>query len=187
MQLASQQQANQLAWAHAQNALAHWRQAALRLRQQLAAMPLRQQQLAELQTREQAAQQRYAGLTAAAQQAGMTARLARSQPRQIAQILSPATQPTQPVSPNRRQWNWMGLLAGLAAGIGLAAWVETRDSRLWDTGQLPAARPEQIWGLIPELATASEHRQKQRRRQLDYAVLSLLIFGLSLGSWWICH
>ena len=181
MQLASRRQSNQLALG---SALADERRLQARLarrQQQLALAPLRGQQLDALTTRLNAAQAAYNSLASRAQQSALATALERREQGRQTRVLVPATRPERPNWPNRAQWNWMGLLLGLALGAGTAAALESHDDRLWTQEALPGGT---LLAAIPRLATEAELRRADRQRRWTWAVSLLLVLLIAAGSWW---
>src|SRR4051794_17788995 len=67
-----------------------------------------------------------------------------------ARTLSPAEPPSSPSSPNPVRNTLIGGLIGLALGIGLAIWLERRDSRVRDPRDIEAVFGRPIIGRIPK-------------------------------------
>ncbi len=181
MQLASQRQANQMALASALSEQRRLQARLALLQRRLAKAPLRGQQLAALTTGLNEAQAAYNSLAARAQQSALaTALELREQGRQT-RVLVPATRPQRPSWPNRAQWNWMGLLLGLALGAGLAVALESRDPRLRSEKDLPGGK---LLASIPRLATETELRRETYFRRWTWAVSLLVTAVIAAGSWW---
>jgi non-specific protein-tyrosine kinase len=67
-----------------------------------------------------------------------------------ATVVSPATTPTVPVSPRPKINLALGLLVGLALGIGAAVLRESLDTTIKSADDLAALTPSPLLGVIPE-------------------------------------
>lgn len=88
-------------------------------------------------------------------------------------LLDPARLPQQPFSPDRLLINLMGILGGLAVGLGLVALIEYRDSTFKADHEVAQVLELPVLAVVPVMRTDAERRAEFRKR---------LILNLGLGS-----
>jgi polysaccharide chain length determinant protein (PEP-CTERM system associated) len=144
------------------------------------AVPARETELAEL-TRDYATLQKlYEGLLSKNEESKIAANLERRQIGEQFKILDPARPAEKPFSPNRTRINLFGLLAGLGLGLGLAAFLEYRDSSFRTQDEVTAVLALPVLAQIPLIITPAEHRQLRRRRIA--AVLATVVVMVATGA-----
>lgn len=82
------------------------------------------------------------------------------------QVTDAARLPERPISPNRTRLNLMGLLAGLAFGVGLAALLEYRDTTLKTDDDIITTLALPVLAVIPAMTNGRERAQQRRRKRL---------------------
>lgn len=71
----------------------------------------------------------------------------------VVELVTPAVAPTAPSSPRPKLDALLGLVVGLALGVGGAFLIETLDDRIRDPAALEAAAGLPMLGVIPRVAT----------------------------------
>jgi polysaccharide chain length determinant protein (PEP-CTERM system associated) len=99
------------------------------------------------------------------QEARMAANLERRQGGEQFRLLDPARIPERPFSPNRPKLLMMGLVMGVAIGVGLIALLEYRDRSLRTDDDVMLALALPVLAVIPQM-TSSVERQTLRKRKL---------------------
>jgi polysaccharide chain length determinant protein (PEP-CTERM system associated) len=79
-------------------------------------------------------------------------------------IIDGARLPERPVSPNRVRYNLMGLLAGLALGLGLVALLEYRDTTLKTDNDIVISLALPVLAVIPAMLSTADRRRRRRKR-----------------------
>jgi polysaccharide chain length determinant protein (PEP-CTERM system associated) len=82
------------------------------------------------------------------------------------QILDPANLPSRPVRPNRQMIVVIGILAGLAGGIGLAFVWDTMDASFKTGDEISAYVNTPVLATIPALLTRSSVLEQRRSQSL---------------------
>jgi len=103
----------------------------------------------------------------------LAANLERRQGGEQFKIVEPARVPEKPISPDRQQINLFGILAGLAAGVGLVALLEYRDQSFKTDDEVTSILALPVLAVVPLMQSDAERKQQTRRR---------LFIGLGLGS-----
>jgi polysaccharide chain length determinant protein (PEP-CTERM system associated) len=81
--------------------------------------------------------------------------------------------PLMPFKPNRKAIVFMGIVMGIAAGIGMASLREFLDDRIHNMGTIQRTVGCAVLGAIPVIVTARERTRRGRRRIM--AVAGLLV------------
>lgn len=92
-------------------------------------------------------------------------------------IVDPAILPTTPVSPDRIKFALFGIVAGLAAGIGVVFLFEYFDTSIKEVDTLKSYLGLPVLAVIPKIVTDSNIKKKRR---LDIKVYAISIVYLSI-------
>jgi polysaccharide chain length determinant protein (PEP-CTERM system associated) len=133
--------------------------------------PTRQSELADLMRDYSTYQANYQSLLAKQQQSQLAANLERRQIGEQFRVLDPARLPVRPFSPDRPRYYSMGVLAGLALGLGLALVVEYFDRTMRSDDDVRAALSLPVLATVPQIVDVLALRQRLR-----------LVFAFSLSS-----
>ena len=147
------------------------------------AVPARETELAELTRDYTTLQKLYEDLLSKNEQSKISANLERRQIGEQFKILDRARPAERPFSPNRVRINLFGLLAGLGLGIGLAAFLEYRDSSFRTHDDITTVLALPVLAQIPMIITPAEHRQLFRRRLMAAAATVVLLGGTGVIFW----
>jgi polysaccharide chain length determinant protein (PEP-CTERM system associated) len=135
--------------------------------------PTRESEMVEL-TRDYATlQSMYTNLLAKKEEAKIASNLERRQVGEQFKLLDPARLPEKPFSPNRQQINLIGIMAGLAIGLGLIALLEYRDGSFRTDDEIASVLQLPVLAVVPVMLSARERRRLRARQ---------LALGLGLGS-----
>jgi polysaccharide chain length determinant protein (PEP-CTERM system associated) len=94
----------------------------------------------------------------ALEQAMLAANLQRREIGEQFQMLEPAVVPQRPFSPNRPRIALLGMLAGLAFGVGLVALLEYRDNGFKTDEQVAALLGLPVLAVVPVMRSEQERR-----------------------------
>jgi polysaccharide chain length determinant protein (PEP-CTERM system associated) len=94
-------------------------------------------------------------------------------------IVDPAVMPAKPISPDRIRIILMGMVAGLASGVGLLLLLDLLDQSVKEVSTLKALGVP-VLAVIPMMKT-DDDVQVERRRDLRLYVMSGLYFSLILA------
>ena len=96
-------------------------------------------------------------------------------------VVDRAKLPEKPFRPNVRKILLAGLLAGLAAGCGLALALEYLDTSFRNHEEIGEFLHLPLLALIPRIETAAESRRRQRFRVFAYCLSGVLLIGVGIG------
>lgn len=137
------------------------------------ATPARESELIALTRDYDTLQKVYASLLAKKEDSALAANLERRQIGEQFRVLEPARVPQQPFSPNRLQLNLLGIVAGLAFGLGLAGLLEYRDATLKTEEDVRSCLSLPVLAAIPVL---NERRPASVPRHQTTAVGAFRLF-----------
>jgi uncharacterized protein involved in exopolysaccharide biosynthesis len=135
--------------------------------------PTRESEMVELTRDYSTLQTTYASLLTKKEESEIAADLEKRQIGEQLQLIDPARLPDKPASPNRKRYNLIGLLAGLAIGAGLLALVEYRDGAFRRDDELTRVLGLPVLAVVPAMTSASERRRNRARE---------LMLNVGLGS-----
>jgi hypothetical protein len=81
--------------------------------------------------------------------------------------------PERPISPDRFRINMFGILAGLALGLGLVAFLEYRDTSFKSDDDVMTTLALPVLAVIPVMTNAGERRHARRRKLMLAASASV--------------
>jgi protein tyrosine kinase modulator len=150
------------------------------------AAPTRETELIGLNRDYDALRSLYSDLLRKSQESQMAAALDTRQIGEQFRLLEQARTPERPVSPNRPQLSLLGVIAGLALGLGFVALAEYRDSTFKSDDDIVTSLSLPVLAMIPNMVTRGERRQLRRRRMLlsVSAVLLALVAGAT-AIWFV--
>ena len=150
----------------------------------IASVPARETELVELTRDYETLRQIYTGLLTKNENARASANLERRQIGEQFKMLEPARLPERPISPNRPQLYTMGALGGLALGIGLALFVDSRDRGLRTEKDLVRAFALPVLALVPTMVGAVDRQRRRRAVAVAVAACVLVVFSVSVMVAW---
>ena len=137
--------------------------------------PLREQQLAEISSDYSQAKANYESLLTKKTQSEMATNLEKHQQGELFRIIDPPNLPQKPYKPDHLKFSLLGLVAGMILAIGLTAWRETVDVRIYGDGDLRDLVPAPLLAGIPLLQTATEQQKERWYRRLEAVGASALL------------
>ncbi len=122
-----------------------------RYRAKIEAMPLREQDMASLVREYQNTKEAYDTLLKKSQEAQQAENLEKRQKGEQFKVIDPARTPEKPFSPDIPKVLLIGLLGGLAAGVGLAFLREQMDRSFHDAEDAELALGLNVLAIIPRI------------------------------------
>lgn len=172
--------------AHAEDEQRRLTQLITEFERRVEAAPSRESELAELTRDYETLQSVYSSLLTRYEDSKIAANLERRQVGEQFRILDPPRLPEKPFSPNRVKLNAIGALLGLVLGVGLAAFVEYRDTSLHTEDDVVTTLALPVVALIPLMLTADEQRGRRRRRLIlagTAAGVVLVSAAAAMAAW----
>jgi polysaccharide biosynthesis transport protein len=120
--------------------------------------PIREEQLTDLQRSYDLAKKTYDDLYTKRSESALATDLQRNQQGEQFRLIDPANLPAQPLSPNRPKIALFGLVGGIFAGVGVAFFIEMKDSSFHSEEDL---RVQFILPLIMGLPLSPSDKQKR--------------------------
>jgi polysaccharide chain length determinant protein (PEP-CTERM system associated) len=152
------------------------------------AAPTRESELTKLMRDYNTLTEQYASLLEKNEEAKMAADMERRQGGEQLRLLDPARLPGRPISPDRPRIIMLGLLGGLALGVGLVGLLEYRDRSLRTDDDVMLALALPVVAIIPQMTTRSERAAIRRRRLMLSAAAVVTVLGVSaLVLWRFVH
>jgi hypothetical protein len=130
------------------------------------AAPARETEITELTRDYDTLQQIYTTLLAKGEDSKMAANLERRQIGEQFKVIDPARVPERPFSPNRQQFNTLGMTGGVLLGIALVALLEYRDKSFKSDHEVTQLLSVPVLAVVPLMRSASERKWAFRRRVL---------------------
>src|SRR4030095_3666402 len=103
----------------------------------------------------------------------IAANLERRQIGEQFKLLDPASMPERPYSPNRQVINLVGMVAGLAIGLGLIALLEYRDATFKTDVEITMLLALPVLAIVPVMESDADRRPRAARHRF---------LNISLGS-----
>jgi polysaccharide chain length determinant protein (PEP-CTERM system associated) len=150
--------------AHKQEEEKRLRASAGSYQQRIDMAPTRESELAELTRDYSTLQTLYANLLTKKEESQIAANLERRQIGEQFKLLDPARLAEKPFRPNRQLINILGMVGGLAFGIGMIAFLEYRDASFKTDDEVTSVLTLSVLAVIPLMQSAAEKRRAARRR-----------------------
>jgi protein tyrosine kinase modulator len=146
--------------------------------------PTRESELTELTRDYDTLQKLYTSLLSKSEDSKMAANLESRQIGEQFRILDPARVPQRPFSPNRPRLDAVGAFLGLVVGVGLAVFLEYRDTSLKTDDDVLIALTIPVLAMIPVLLTKSDVRRRQRLRVAGGLTATLFVVAIVAAATW---
>jgi polysaccharide chain length determinant protein (PEP-CTERM system associated) len=149
--------------------------------------PVREQQLEDLLRRYELSKKNYDDLLSKKTDSELATSLIRRQQGQRFRIVDPPSFPSKPSSPARVKLSLGGLAAGIAVGLALAFFVESRNHSLRDEHELRRTFTFPLLVGVPLLLSKDEVRRRSRVAALEWlggVMLCLLIGATEIFVYW---
>jgi len=141
------------------------------------AAPTRQTELLQLTRDYGMMSGAYASMLAKREDARIATNLETRQQGQTFRILDPAKTPERPFSPNRGRLIQIGLLAGLAVGLGLVAFFEYRDSSFRTDEDVKGVVGLPVLAVVPLMRSSVERRRVRAWNAAVHVVLGSFVLA----------
>lgn len=125
--------------------------------------PLQEQQMLILQRDYENTKNKYQSLLDKKLNARISENLEKGQQGEQVRVLDPANLPTKPYSPDQNRILLLGLLIGLATGVGSAFLREMSDTSFTRSEELEAVLKLPVLATIPNIAIALKQEKKARK------------------------
>lgn len=126
----------------------------------------------------------YTNLLSKKEDSKISANLERQQVGEQFKMLDPARLPEQPYSPNRLRITMIGLGVGLMLGLGIAGFLEYRDTTLRTEDEIVKMLILPVVAAIPIMIAVAERRRQRRNVVVTVAVTFLMAVGTMAGFLW---
>ena len=143
------------------------------------AAPALESQLTELSRDYNTLQESYTVLLKKSEESKMAVNLERRQIGEQFKVIDGARLPEKPVSPDRVRINLLGILGGLAFGLGLVALLEYRDTSFKSDDDIVTTLALPVLAVIPLMTNATERRVLRRRKIMLAASASVVCMMLA--------
>ncbi len=147
--------------------------------------PVREQQQASILRETEALRAEYAELQKKEQDSQLATNLEKQQGGQQFRLVDAASLPLVPSSPKRLKTSAMGAVAGIALGLLLAFVLEKRNTSFRSEKEFTKRINVPFVLAIPVLHTRKEERRLERRKQLEWVVGSVLVFGVLIAEYYV--
>jgi polysaccharide chain length determinant protein (PEP-CTERM system associated) len=181
-QLQSQLQANQIEVKNRERNIETLRGEIDGYRGRLNQEPVREQELADLTRGYEQSKASYDELLKKKNDSAMATSMELLQQGERFRIVDPPSLPLKPTFPNRLKFCGMGLLFGIALGLGVVWATEAMDDRVYDEANLKHLLRVPVVSEIPVIPDLSVAGAERRRAQLGFAAACLIFIVIFAGS-----
>jgi polysaccharide chain length determinant protein (PEP-CTERM system associated) len=144
--------------------------------------PTRESELVDLMRDYGVLQANYTSTLEKYQDSRIAANLERRQIGEQFKTIEPARLPQRPFSPNRPYYYAIGVLAGIAAGLGLAGLLEYFDRTMRSEDDVRVALSLPVLAAIPLVVNPAAERRR-RLIALSASAAVLLVVGAAAAAW----
>lgn len=146
------------------------------------AEPASEQELADLQRGYDQSQANYNDLLKKMQDSQMATNMEQMQQGERFQMLDPPSLPVKPDFPNRLEFCFFGLFAGLVCGAGSVAAFEFTDDRLHNEAEIGDILPVPVICEIPEVSNPVDEQLNKRKALIGWATAAAVAVVILTGS-----
>lgn len=148
------------------------------------AVPGRESELTALMRDYDTIQKVYSSLLAKKEDSKISVNLERQQVGEQFKILDPARLPEKPFSPNRLRIVLIGALLGLGFGVGLAGFLEYRDTSLRTEDEIVRTLVLPVIAAIPIMVAVADRQRHRRNVIASTAAAVLMVVGVAAAAMW---
>jgi polysaccharide chain length determinant protein (PEP-CTERM system associated) len=152
-------------------------------RQQMAQTPGVQTRMTELMRDYETLKKTYEDLLSKSQSAKVSANLERRQIGEQFKIIDPARFPQRPISPNRPRIIALGAVAGLMIGLGLAGFMEYRNTSLRTEADVVQALSLPVLAIVPTMVTAGDRVRRKKTRLVVASSGAAFLVSIVVLAW----
>lgn len=140
-------------------------------RKRIATTPIIEGEYTALISERASTQAKYNDLMAKFMETKVAQGLEKEQKGERFTLIDPAVLPEKPYKPNRLAIIFIGLVLGVGAGIGLAAFREFSDDAVWKADALTMATSFPVLVCIPEIFTDREKLESKAKRKKNLIII----------------
>ena len=144
--------------------------------------PIREQQLADLTRDYDQSKLSYDELLKKKNGSAMATRMELLQQGERFRVIDPPSFPLKPSFPNRLKFCGIGLMVGLALGVGTVSAIEVLDDRVYSEAELKKLLPVAILSEIPAIVDPADERHQQRQDWMGWAATAVIVGAIVAGS-----
>jgi polysaccharide biosynthesis transport protein len=144
--------------------------------------PETEQELADISRGYEESKTNYNSLLQKQNDSQLATNLEQRQQGEQFRILDPPSLPTRPSAPNHLLFSLAGLIAGLAAGVGLTAFLEMTDVRVRQEKDLADVVPIKVLVGIPHLDAPGGDRSRVLLRRLEVCAAVVMVILVVVGN-----
>lgn len=182
LQVQSQLRSNQVEIANREHAIVAIKAKMEDYQGRLNAEPIREQQLADLTRGYEQSKANYDDLLKKKNESAMATSMELLQQGQRFRIVDAPSFPEKPEFPNRLKFCAIGLVIGIALGVGSVAAFEFLDPRLYTEEAIRKLLPSDVLVEIPKIVDTAGERRTQRAAWLRWATAAVVFGTILLGS-----
>jgi polysaccharide biosynthesis transport protein len=173
-QLQSQLQANEIESKNREKAIAALQQKINDYQARLNQEPVREQQLADLTRGYDQTKASYDDLLKKKNESEMATDMERLQQGERFRIIDPPSLPVKPDFPNRLRFCGIGLVVGLALGMGVVGIFEIMDDRLYSEKEIKDLLPVPVISEVPVITNLADEVKGKRTMWLGWATAAIV-------------
>ena len=182
LQLESQLQANQSEIKNREQAIASLTAQLGEYQGRLNQEPVREQQLADLTRGYDQSKASYDDLLKKKNASAMATSMELLQQGERFRVIDPPSLPLKPSFPNRLKFCGIGLVVGLAFGVGCVVAAESMDDCVYSESELRKLLPVSVLSELPIVHDSADDRQRQRKAWLGWAASAIVLGAILAGS-----
>ena len=182
LQLKSQLQANQIEIKNREQAIAALNSKINDYQARLNQEPVREQQLADLTRGYDQSKASYDELLKKEKGSAMATSMELLQQGERFRVLDPPSLPVKPSFPDRLKFCGIGVMVGLALGLGVAGAFEKLDDRVYSEAELKKLLPVAVISEIPVIADPANQTAERKRSWLGMVTAALVFAAILAGS-----
>lgn len=174
LQLQSQLQANKAEISNHQEMIAVLTSRINDYQARLNQEPVREQQLADLARGYDQSKTSYDELLKKKNESAMATNMELLQQGERFRIIDPPSLPIKPNFPDRLKFCGIGLLVGLALGVGVAGAFEMLDDRVYNEHELKGLLPVSVISEVPVVTSPADERAERKALWLGWATAAVI-------------
>ncbi len=151
--------------------------------QRIEAIPSVESEWVSLSRDYETQQEAYKDLLAKSELAKLAADLERRQVGEQFRVIDPPRVPANPSSPDRTRLSALGTVASLFLGLGLAAFVEVRDSSFRATSEVVEVLALPVIASVPYVESDADRRRQLGVRVLLSGTATIMLAGCGYVFW----
>jgi polysaccharide chain length determinant protein (PEP-CTERM system associated) len=164
--------------------IARLKDKATEVQRRIDALPAHESEMVEIMRDYDTQQKIYNALLAKHEDSKIAANLERQKVGEQFRILDPARLPVRPFSPNRLKLDMIGFAVGLVFGVGLAGFLEYRDTSLRTEDEIVKMLVLPVVAAIPILISVSDRRRRRRNVIFGVTASVVTVVGGFVATLW---